>query len=121
MKERIRRAFERRVWMGWVVAPAILLLIAGGMFLASKAEASESDGWFSRPPYVYLGLEHDRGVACFRDAVNPLRANMGFGVNLWAHRGLEVNLQYTHHSCAFDRDQVIQDTGGVMIKWYPTK
>jgi hypothetical protein len=123
---RLKRMFEKEVVRGWVIAPAILLIIGGLMLLFSGAtEASQLDlrykdnGWFARPAYVYLGLEYDKGQACVPNAMTPVRSNMGFGVNLFAHHGLEINLQYTHHSCAFDLDYRVQDTGGIMVKWYP--
>ncbi len=120
------RVLEKKVAAGWVIAPSTLLLIGSIMATCSgSSEAStlnlryQDNGWFARPAYVYLGLEYDRGVACEPVALTPVRANLGFGLNLYAYKGLEINLQYTHHSCAFDRDWVIQDTGGVMVKWYP--
>lgn len=117
MIERLKAVFQKKVVFGWVLAPLILLFISFVLFVVSLFFSPDARA--VEPPYVYLGLEYDRGSYCRSDAINPLAANLGFGINLYQYKALDINLQYTHHSCAFDQDINQYNAFGIQFKWYP--
>jgi hypothetical protein len=120
-KGRVEAAMGRKVVLGWILAPLALILISLAMCTASRAD--EGVGWFSQPPYVFIGLDSTLhgGVVCYSDATNRAEANLGAGIPLYGALAWQIAGQWTHHSCAFDEDRQVYDGFGIQLRWYPTQ
>lgn len=118
MGKKLNRMMERKVVTGWLLAPLILALVTL-LFYYSRPEAAE---WLPNNPYLFLGLDvemHDKTPTCYSDAENPGAANLGIGATILGGDWWEINGQWTHHSCAFDRDFWVYDGIGIQARWYP--
>lgn len=116
-KDRWKAANKKRVWYGVFGAPLVVILLT---FVIGKCSAAEWGG----EPYLFFGLEQDvtggLGI-CAPYATNKWSANVGAGQPIVTWSAGTLNLQWTHHSCAFDDDWDIYDGIGINLRWYPAR
>ena len=104
---------------GIVLAPVVILIIAGLILLFSGA--ARAGTWFNDAS-VFAGLDYTKKLSpqCERNSVDERgTSNLGLRLNLWESdsRNVRVNSKYTHHSCALGPDDRQYDAIGVELEW----
>lgn len=100
---------------GWpwdiINATLIICLLIGitGLFFKAIGEA-RADGWpFEESPVIFMGAQYELGsqasVFCHAQDGNWV-GNLGVEQTVFSSRNFEIDLNYTHHSCAFEEDDV---------------
>ena len=109
----------RGILKGIVLAPVVILLIALAMSFFSPAHAHGT--WFNESG-VFIGLDRTfkQSPQCAANTVDERgTSNLGAWANIWQSSSdrLQVNLKYTHHSCALGRDRHGYDATGIELRW----
>jgi len=109
----------RGILKGIVLAPVVILLIALLLSLLNKAHAQGT--WFNEAG-VFIGLDRTfkQSPQCQANTVDDRgTSNLGVWGNLWQSdsKRVQVNLKYTHHSCALGADRNGYDAAGVELRW----
>lgn len=97
------------------------VFFAVGAALLYAADARSSD----RVKYlhystIYAGLEQQLGgsVFCHNDGISDkLTSNLGLKQGLLKYKGASVYAQYTHHSCALNKDRPTYDAVGLGVEY----
>lgn len=109
----------RGILKGIVLAPVVILIIAGLILLFSGA--AQAGTWFNDAS-VFAGLDYTKKLSpqCERNSVDERgTSNLGLRLNLWESdsRNVRVNSKYTHHSCALGPDDRQYDAVGIELEW----
>jgi len=104
---------------GIILAPVAIFLIALVLSLLNKAHAEGR--WFNEAG-VFIGLDKTKGQSpqCQANAVDERgTSNLGVWGNLWQSdsKRVQVNIKYTHHSCALGIDRNGYDALGIEMRW----
>lgn len=101
---------------GIVLALVVTVLFA----LAATVAHAEPVKW-GGPTTVFLGLEATKGQSpmCYdKGGVNDrLTSNIGVRQRVASWGAVRLGAQYTHHSCAINRDREGYDAAGVVLEW----
>lgn len=118
-KRRWEAANKKKVWYGVFGAVLVMLLLT---VVVGKCSAGELS--WGGEPFLFFGLEQDvtgsLGI-CAPYSTNKWSANVGAAQPIFSWPSGSLNLQWTHHSCAFDDDWDIYDGVGINMRWYPTR
>lgn len=104
---------------GIVLAPLAILVIALVLSLLNKVQAQ---GRWMNEAGVFIGLDSTfkQSPQCQSNTVDERgTSNLGVWGNLWQSdsKRVQVNLKYTHHSCALGADRNGYDAAGVELRW----
>lgn len=104
---------------GIVLAPLAILIIALVLSLLNKVQAQ---GRWMNEAGVFIGLDSTfkQSPQCQVNTVdNKGTSNLGAWLNVWQSSSdrLQVNVKYTHHSCALGQDRNGYDAFGVELRW----
>ena len=96
---------------------ATIFVVVSGLFF-DKAYATE---WsIINYTTVFAGVDQTKKVSpmCKEGGLDDrLTSNIGINQNLVTINGVDVNLQYTHHSCALGKDAKGYDAVGIKAEW----
>ncbi len=108
---------------GIILAPAAILAIAAVIWVLSAlfSQANAQGRWF-RDAGVFVGLDSTfkQSPQCVTNNIDQrTTSNLGAWVNVWQSTSdrVQVNLKYTHHSCALGVDRNGYDAVGVELRW----
>lgn len=100
-----------------VIATAIVGILLSIIYQKALAEEWH---YFERTT-LFAGIDHDiRNVPvfCYQGGVNDrLTSNVGIKQHLIGRGGIDILAQYTHHSCALNKDKPTYDAVGVTVEW----
>ena len=116
-KELLDTTEGRGVSKGIIAAIATPLVIALGLLIV-KAEAAPVK--FFGDTVIFVGLEQTGSTSVFCKAGgvdDKLTSNLGLNQNLLSIRNVNIQAQYTHHSCALNKDVAGYDAVGIKIEW----
>ena len=109
-----------------VVVTGILVTVLTGLFNKANAQSSLDTkyGSFLNNAYVFAGIDYTKNLSpqCVKGSLRDhLTSNMGMGVNLWKSPSerVQMDLQWTHHSCVLGVDRNSYDGAGIRVTWYP--
>jgi hypothetical protein len=106
------------VWKGIILA-SLFALVSG--FILNKAYAKDVEWSLINYTTVFAGIDSTKNISpmCKSSGSidNKLTSNLGINQNIITINGVDVNLQYTHHSCAIGRDNKSYDAIGVKLEW----
>ena len=107
---------------GGIKAVIIASILLGIILTVAYNKASASDEFrYLTHTTVFAGLDYDvksTPVFCYQGDVNDrLTSNVGIKQHLIGRGGIDILAQYTHHSCALNKDKPTYDAVGVMIEW----
>lgn len=108
-----------------VTIAGIIVTLITGFFQESKAQSilDTRYGSFLNNAYVFAGIDYTRNVSpqCVPGSIRDhLTSNMGMGIGVWqsTDRIVNVDLQWTHHSCVLGIDRNSYDGIGIRATWY---
>lgn len=87
--------------------------------LAASIAHAEPVRW-GGPTTIFLGIEatKDSSPMCYGGGTNDrLTSNIGVRQQIIQRGPIGLNAQYTHHSCAINRDREGYDAVGVQLEW----
>ena len=120
-----KKAFEylrdSKVYLDWLRAGGIALVIVAGLSFAKSAQAAEPDVFAWTEVYFGVDYQAETPVCKFGGYGDSLAANAGvrqqlIGQELPVGR-VDLIASYTHHSCALNDDRNTYDGIGTMIVW----
>lgn len=99
---------------------AVLLLGIVFTFLYSQKSEAKEFSYFEYTA-IYAGLDYDvksTPVFCYQGDVNDrLTSNVGLRQHLVSKNNISVLANYTHHSCALNKDKPTYDAVGLQLEW----
>jgi len=104
------------------ITKGILLALVAGVLFALGAQKANAGTWVEYTE-MFLGLDRTFGVSpqCVNDGGPDPKttSNMGFRQHIYKSDDTlyNVNLKYTHHSCAFNTDRYSYDAIGVELNY----
>jgi hypothetical protein len=116
----VKDYFKTRTGLGILKGIVIVLVLA--FVVAGIGALSGCSGTYMNNASVYAGLEHTKKVSpqCQLGSVDDhTTSNLGARLNLYtsADGTYSTNSKYTHHSCAFGRDQKSYDAIGIEAEY----
>lgn len=108
---------DKPMWRGIMFIIGVPLLM--GLVLYAGNVKSAEYKWFDEAT-VYVGLDYTENTnpLCGQlGASDRISSNMGFTQSIVKKDMMNINMKYTHHSCAISADQNSYDAVGVMIEW----
>lgn len=111
-------------WTGIVVFTGGLTIAVFVLSLISQKVNAEEVEYFKYTA-VTIGLDYDitdhdygHGVFCYKGKTSDrITSNGSIQQHLVGYKDIELLGQYTHHSCAFEKDQPTYDAVGFAVKW----
>lgn len=108
-----------------IIAVILVVILLGSLLTAGyKAFASEPEWDYLRETTIFVGIDRDihSKVFCELDGVDDrLTSNVGVRQHLISRDNVSAILQYTHHSCALNRDAPTYDAVGIIFEWKFTR
>ena len=108
-----------------IIAVILAVILLGSLLTAGyKAFASEPEWDYLRETTIFVGLDYDIHNKVFCEpsgADDRLTSNVGVRQHLISRDNVSANLQYTHHSCALNRDAPTYDAVGIIFEWKFTR
>lgn len=109
-----------------VVVVGITVTLFTGLFQKADAQTilDNKYGHFLNNAYVFAGIDYTKNLSpqCVQGTTQDhLTSNMGMGVGLWQSpsKRVQMDLQWTHHSCVLGVDRNSYDGAGIRVTWYP--
>jgi hypothetical protein len=98
------------------------IVVAGVLTLAywSIGKASADEVRYFTHTQIFAGVENTQKVSpmCYESGVNDrLTSNLGVRQHLLGYTDVDLYAQFTHHSCATNRDLQGYDAYGVQATW----
>lgn len=117
-KEYFSTKTGKGILKGIVLAPLVILIIAGFFYLIPSANAGT---WFNDAS-VFAGIDYTKKLSpqCDSNGVDDRgTSNLGAKLNIWESdsRNVRVNSKYTHHSCVLGPDDRQYDAVGIELEW----
>lgn len=111
---------DKPIWkgIGFIIGmPLLMVLLLFGINKVAKGEEIQYFDYTS----VFIGIDHTQRVSpfCEKEGVSDrFTSNMGVKQNIAVYKNFDVNVKYTHHSCAINPDSSNgYDAIGVMFEW----
>ncbi len=117
-KEYFSTKTGKGILKGIVLAPAIILLIAGFFYLIPSANA----GTWLNDASVFAGIDYTKKLSpqCDNNSIDDRgTSNLGVRLNVWESesKNVRLNSKYTHHSCVLGTDDRQYDAVGIDLEW----
>ena len=103
-----------------IAASVIITAIIAGLVTLAYSSTAKAEVRFLEETSIFAGLESTLKTSpmCYSDGVDDkLTSNLGIRQHLVGYKDINLNLQYTHHSCAVNRDSKAYDAFGVQVEW----
>jgi signal transduction histidine kinase len=103
-----------------IAASVIITTIIAGLVTLVYSSTSNAQVRILDSTTIFAGLESTFKTSpmCYSDGVDDkLTSNLGVRQHVVGYKDINLNLQYTHHSCAINRDSKAYDAVGVQIEW----
>jgi hypothetical protein len=104
--------------LGGVIAPVVLAAIF--TLIYSVLNPANAQPRYLEKTVVFAGLEATQKVSpqCYDGGVNDrLTSNLGVQQYLVGYKAIDLVANYTHHSCAINRDRLGYDALGLQVRW----
>lgn len=109
---------KQGAWSGIVTA---ILVFTGLVLILSLIYPSEAkaDRWFAYTSVAGgLDTELNNKVFCYSGDTNDrIVSNLSVEQNIYEHQRFAVSANYTHHSCAFNKDKPTYDAVGLQLRY----
>jgi len=117
-KEYFSTKTGKGILKGIILAPAIILLIAGFFYLIPSANA----GTWLNDASVFAGIDYTKKLSpqCDNNNIDDRgTSNLGVRLNVWESesKNVRLNSKYTHHSCVLGTDDRQYDAVGIELEW----
>lgn len=101
------------------ILKGIILAICFALMFILISGIAEAKGWFNHAD-VFAGLDYTKKVnpMCVSGEIDDRSgSNIGLSLNIYQQDRFSLNSKYTHHSCAFGKDNKSYDGLGLELRY----